>query len=123
MDFAEGGMCNHVLATQLLGSIISNLNIISALFDPSGQFCLSTLESSNVLYCISLLFCLQNSKNRLVILLLVRSAQNGYTFHPQIIPPYIFFKMCNPFYIGLKLPNVNEALWNRMAQALRSDHK
>ena len=23
-------------------------------------------------------------------------------------------KMCNPFYIGLKLPSVNEALWNRM---------
>ena len=23
-------------------------------------------------------------------------------------------KMCNPFNIGLKLPSVNEALWNRM---------
>ena len=44
----------------------------------------------------------------------VKRAKIGYTFHPTRIPPYIFFKMCNPFYIGLKLPNVNEALWNRM---------
>ena len=38
----------------------------------------------------------------------------GYTFHLPRIPPFIIFKMCNPFYIGLKLPNVYEALWNRM---------
>ena len=38
----------------------------------------------------------------------------GYTFDLPRIPPFIIFKMCNPFYIGLKLPDVNEALWNGM---------
>ena len=50
----------------------------------------------------------------------VKRAKIGYTFHPTRIPPYIFFKMCNPFYIGLKLPNVNEALWNRMVHGAPS---
>ena len=29
----------------------------------------------------------------------------GYTFHPQKIPPYNAFGMCNPFYIGPILPS------------------
>ena len=31
--------------------------------------------------------------------------ENGYTFHPQKIPPYDAFGMCNPFYIGPILPS------------------
>ena len=31
--------------------------------------------------------------------------ENGYTFHPQKIPPYNAFGMCNPFYIGPILPS------------------
>ena len=31
--------------------------------------------------------------------------ENGYTFHPQKIPPYNSLGMCNPFYIGPILPS------------------
>ena len=29
--------------------------------------------------------------------------EKGYTFHPELNPPYVFIGMCNPFYIGLRL--------------------
>ena len=64
--------------------------------------------------------CLKKQENKVTQSTLrsfkAKIAKIGYTFHPLRIPPYIFFKMCNPFYIGLKLPNVNEALWNRMGR-------